>query len=158
MMELDDLFAAHNAMEFLRRQNLSDYWEEIQEEDVIGKLTPRQINYLVTINRYGPCSLQTIMHYTGLSSSAASAAVEKMVGLGIVERIRNPANRREIQVSLTDAIRQRIGQIDAGFRQCVTAILADCTEEEMAVIVRGAAILRQKFDRPDRSGKNQPGK
>ncbi|MDD3117548.1 MAG: MarR family winged helix-turn-helix transcriptional regulator [Victivallales bacterium] len=148
MTTLDDFFAAHYAVEFLRRHNISDYWEETQAEDIVGKLSPRQVNYLVTIDRYGPCSLQTIMHYTGLSSSAASAAVDKMVRLGIAERNRNPANRREIQVCLTTAVQEQMRQIDARFRRRVAAILSDCTPEEQATINRSAAILRRKFTYP----------
>ncbi len=146
MTDLNDFFEAHCSIEFLRRQNIAEYWDENQEDDVIARLTPRQINHLVVINRYGPCSLHTVTQHTGLSSSAASAAIDKMVRLGIVDRVQNRDNRREIQVTLTPAIRNHLARIDLRFRTRIAAILADCTDEEAESISRSAGILRRKFD------------
>lgn len=146
MNELDDFFEVHHLLGFIRRDSIGEYWEENQQDDIIARLAPRQINYLVTIERFGPCSLQTIMRHTGLSSSAASAAVDKLYRLGIVERIRNTENRREILVSLKLEIRDHIKKIDARFRDKIADALGNCSEEEMRLIIDCSRMLCHKLN------------
>ena len=145
MLDLNDFFEVHNAIEFLRRECISEYWEGLQKDDVIARLNPRQKNYLFTIKRFGPCSLQVIMHHTGLSSSAASAAVDKLVKIGIVNRVRNDENRREVQVSLAPELHDHFRKIDSLFRTRISRILSECSPEEADVILKGAEALRRKF-------------
>ncbi len=147
MNELDDFFEAHCDVEFLRRQNIADYWDEKHSNDLIRKFSLRQINYLATIHRYGPCSLQTIMHHTGLSSSAVSAAVDKLVMAKVVTRVQNEANRREVLVSITPAIRRHLNAIDTRFCRKIAGILADCTADELSVIAQSSAIIRRKLEK-----------
>jgi DNA-binding MarR family transcriptional regulator len=145
MLDLKKLLALHLELVFQRRQSIADYWDENQEDDLIARLTLRQINYLVTIKRYGPCSIHTIMQYTGLSSSAASAAVDKLVKAGVVDRVQNRDNRREVLVSLTPKIRYHMEQINERFLERIAEILADCSSEEEKAINRSTEILNRKF-------------
>lgn len=145
MPDLNDFFEMHRDMEFLRRQNIADYWDEKQSDDLVRKFSLRQINYLLTIYRHGPCSLQTVMRHTGLSSSAVSAAVDKLVKAKVVRRIRNEENRREVLVSLSPAIRKHLDTIDVRFRKKITCILADCPKNELSDIVRISALIRKKL-------------
>jgi DNA-binding MarR family transcriptional regulator len=147
MNELDDFFEAHRDIEFLRRQNIADYWDEKQSDDLIRKFSLRQINYLSTIYRHGPCSLQTIMHHTGLSSSAVSAAIDKLVRAKVVNRVQNESNRREVLVSLTSAIRRHLNAIDMRFRKKIAGMLADCPPDELSAIARSSAIIRKKLEK-----------
>lgn len=145
MLDLDNFFEAHNAIEFLRRQCISDYWESIKKDDVIAKLSLRQKNYLFAIKHLGPCSLQTIMLHTGLSSSAASAVVDKLVKIGIVNRTRNSENRREILVSLAPELDDHFRKINSLFRHRIAEILSECSSDELNSITQNAKVLRQKF-------------
>jgi DNA-binding MarR family transcriptional regulator len=149
MNKFDDFFEVHHLLGFIRRDSIGEYWEENQQNDIIARLAPRQINYLATIERFGPCSLQTIMRHTGLSSSAASAAVDKLYRLGIVERIRNAENRREVVVSLKPEIRDHMKKIDARFRNKIATVLKNCTEDEMSLIVDCSTMLCHKLKKID---------
>ena len=145
MFELNDFFGVHNAVEFLRRQCISEYWEGLQEDDVVAGLNHRQKNYLFTIKRLGPCSLHTIMHHTGLSSSAVSTAIDKLVRIGIVHRVRNDENRREVLVSIAPELDEHFREINSLFRSRIAAILAKCTPAESDTIFKGMKTLRGKF-------------
>lgn len=151
MIDLNDFFESHNAIEFLRRQCISEYWEGLQKDDLIAMLSLRQKNFLFTIKRFGPCSLQTIMNNTGLSSSAVSASVDKLVRIDIVKRVRNSENRREVLVSLTPELHDHFRKIDSLFRSRVSKILSECTPEESDAIFKSAKALRRKFAKYDLS-------
>lgn len=145
MLNLNELFKVQYMLDFLRRQNVADYWDENKQDDILRHLSLRQINYLLTIKRYGPCSLQTVMHYTRLSSSAVSAAVDKLVKLGVIERVQNSENRREVLVSLTPDIQTHLERIDKRFRSQIEEILSDCNAEEAELLNKSAQILSCKL-------------
>lgn len=145
MLNLNELINLHRKLEFLHRQSISDYWDENHENDLLRCLSLRQINHLLTIQSYGPCSLQTIMQHTGLSSSAVSAAVDKLVKAGVVDRAQNQENRREALVSLTPNIQRHLKQIHDRFCARISEILSDCSDEEAGIINKSAQILSRKL-------------
>lgn len=142
---MEDFFVVHGAVEFLRRQCISEYWDELREDDIVAALSPRQKNHLFTIKRLGPCSLHSIMLHTGLSSSAASAAVDKLVRLGVVERERNSENRREIVVRVTPGLEEHFRRIEDKFRERVSSLLSECETGELEAVRGGMAVLRRRF-------------
>ena len=86
MPGLNHYFRLHQAIKRIRKEAIAEYWEKENKDDIIAALTPRQMNYLMIIHKRGPCTLQEIMGLTGLSASASSAAVDKLVKLGILSR------------------------------------------------------------------------
>ena len=145
MLDLNDFFRIHDNIERVRRQCITDYWEEIKTGDIVAKLNATQRKYLFTIKQHGPCSLQTVMHYTGFSCSATSTAIDKLVRIGAVNRVRNEDNRREIIVSLSSEMDDHFKRIEALFRKRISAALSDCSSDELEMILRGAKILLEKF-------------
>ena len=145
MIDLKSFVDLHSKIEFLHRQSIAKYWEDNHSDDILKVLSLRQLNYLFTIKRYGPCSLQTIMHYTGMSSSAVSAAVDKLVKVGVVERSQNPKNRREAIVSLNCNIMHHIKQVNDCFCADISEIFLDCSDEEADIINRFTEIMGKKL-------------
>lgn len=115
-MNLEPFFTMHALVEELRRQCVIDYWEQRQSDDPLGQFGPRQLNQLIVIMNHQPCALQDVMHHTGLSAPAASAAVDKLVRAGIVHRELNPENRRSIRLTVDPEIRKSLDEIDRNFR------------------------------------------
>ena len=147
MREMNVFFEMHRDIEILRRRAIAEYWNDNQSDDVIAQLSLRQLSHLVTIEKLGSCSLQTVMRHTGLSKSAVSAAVDKMVRLGLLSRIENPENRREILIGVLPAVRTHLENID---RHLVTGIFQkECTEAEMTEIAGVSALIVEKLKKYD---------
>ncbi len=149
MLDLEHFFKVNNMIDFLRRTAVAEYWENNREDDIINQLSPRQINYLATIERNQPCSLQTIIQYTNLSSSAASAAIDKLVRDGIAERVRNQENRREVIITLTPAIQQHLDKIKIAFQKKLAKMLSGCSPEEAEIINSAGRILSSHIKKQD---------
>ena len=111
MKKTEAFFEMHRDIEVLRRWAIAEYWNDNQTDDVIAQLSLRQLSHLVTIEKLGPCSLLTVMRHTGLSKSAVSAAVDKLVRLGILSRVGNPDNRREILIGVLPTVKTHLKNI-----------------------------------------------
>lgn len=138
---LEHFFEMHCRLDHRMRQCITEYWERCNADDPLAGLSPRQINYLCLINRHGSCSLRTVMQHTGLSASAASTAVEKLVRLGIVRRETDPEDRRNIRISMEPSIRASIDEIEQEFRLKIIQMLASCGEEELKTVEAAGVIL-----------------
>lgn len=64
-------------------------------------LTMSEVNTLYEVNASGSLSLSEISRLTGLSKSATSQLVERLVRQGLLSRQESPHSRRQKQVSLT---------------------------------------------------------
>lgn len=144
MPNLEVIFLMHRALEHLRRRTVAEYWRTNQQDDLIAQLNQRQIGYLFTIHQHEPCTLLEVMHHSGLSKSAASTAVAKLVRLKMVTRVRNAADRREVMIRLQPELRGHIEAIDRQFRCNVAVCLAGASAGELAGILAGAELLYQR--------------
>ena len=150
MQKMNVFFEMHRDIEILRRRAIAEYWNDNQSDDVIAQLSLRQLSHLVTIEKLGPCSLQTVMRHTGLSKSAVSAAVDKMVRLGLLSRIENPENRREILIGVLPTVQTHLKNISNRFRNLVTEIFeTECSESEITEIVGVSALIVEKLKKYD---------
>lgn len=81
--------------------------KEVRHED--RDLSVAQLTTLTVIRNYPDLSLKDLAAATGVSSPSASAMVDKLVELGLVDRRPAAADRREIRITLTEA-----GEVAAG--------------------------------------------
>jgi len=58
---------------------------------------------LVVVGSRGPMSLGELAGATGMNLSTASRMCDRLVAMGLVHRTEDPANRRQLSLSLTDA-------------------------------------------------------
>ena len=146
MLELNAYFRLHQTVERIRKEAIAEYWEKENRDDIIATLTPRQMNYLMILHKRGPCTLQEIMKMTGLSASASSAAVDKLVKLGILHRETDETNRRFIRVSITRELLGHMEKIDRLFRGKVHAALSSCTSGEIRELEEASGRILKSMD------------
>ena len=65
-------------------------------------LTMAQAKLLYVVTAAGELTMSEIAHRLGVTISTASGAVDHLVGLGLVGRSDDPANRRQVRVSVTE--------------------------------------------------------
>ena len=81
---------------------------------------------------------------TGLSSSAASTFVEKMVQSKVFLRVLDPEDRRNVRILASKEITEIFREMDRRLDALIDRLTADCTEEEFhALDVAGQLVCRK---------------
>ncbi len=72
----------------------------------------------------------------GISPSAASQQVDKLVARGMLHRTENPDDRRHVRIELTELGEQAAGEISRASRAHVESVLATLADGELADLHR----------------------
>jgi DNA-binding MarR family transcriptional regulator len=64
-------------------------------------LSTSQLNTLMRLHYRGSCQVRGISDDLGVTAAAASQIVDRLVGMGLIERTEDPSDRRVRQVRLT---------------------------------------------------------
>jgi len=111
------------------------------EEFTAVDLTMAQAKLLYVVMAAGELSLAEIAARLRVTSSTTSGAVDHLVGLGLLSRVEDPTNRRQICVSITPLGLGTIEQIsELGARQ-MTALFERMRDEDLDVVQRAIGIL-----------------
>jgi DNA-binding MarR family transcriptional regulator len=81
----------------------------LRQQDTEG-LAPTLSAALATINREGPLTLGELAVHEHVAPPSVTKAVEKLVGLGLVNRAPDASDRRVVRVRPTPAGRRRVAQ------------------------------------------------
>lgn len=131
-------------LDYIRRSYISREWDSICAGKSIAKLSARHVYYLMLIRFQLPCNLNTIMQITGLSSSAASTFVEKMVQSKVFLRVLDPEDRRNVRILASEEITEIFREMDRRLDTLIDHLTSDCTEEELhALDLAGKLVYRK---------------
>lgn len=104
-------------------------------------LTMAQAKLLYVVMATRELSLSEIAARLRVTPSTASGAVDHLVGLGLLTRADDPANRRQIRVSITPLGIQTIERIsELGVRQ-MSALFSVITDVDLEVVERAIGIM-----------------
>ena len=121
----------------------------------------RHAGMLVRLAQNDGKSQQAIAELLGINATRMVFLTDELEQLGLVERRRNPADRRSHALHLTEAgtaMLARIRQVTAAHEAAVTASLSDAERKELAGLLRriaddqGLAAHRLPGPPPHRSG------
>ncbi|MEU6477559.1 MarR family transcriptional regulator [Streptomyces sp. NPDC047017] len=98
-------------------------------------LTLPQLRALVVLDTCGPVKLVVLATTLGVNPSTALRMVERLEALDLVDRRTNPANRREVVLSLTGAGRVLVGRVLAQRRAEIRRVARRLSARERAVLV-----------------------
>lgn len=114
----------------------------------------------VSMTQYGAMSflwrnpgatLSEVARELNVSLGSTSDLVDRLVEMGLVQRQINPDNRRQVQLSLTDAADTRIRDMKQERRRQFDLVRAELNAEEWAGFIRGMAawanVLEQDMPR-----------
>jgi DNA-binding MarR family transcriptional regulator len=106
-------------------------------------LTLPQLRALVVLETCGPVKLVVLAATLGVNPSTALRMVGRLEGLGLVDRRTNPANRREVVLSLTDDGHELVTRVLAHRRAEIRTLVQRLPAEERAVLVPALHALTQ---------------
>ena len=101
-------------------------------EDVV---TPPQLRVLVMIASCGPLNLGAVARGLGVHPSNATRACDRLVSAGLLDRRDDPADRRNLQLQLTEDGHRLVENVMDRRRQAIAEVL-----ERMPVLQRTALV------------------
>lgn len=154
-MNTDSFKRMCRLIDYIRRSYINREWALICQGKAAEKLSSRHIYYLTLIRFQLPCNLNLIMQITGLSSSAASTFVEKMVQANIVRRETNDEDRRNVRIFPTEETQAIFAEVDRRLDILIDSFAQDCTPEELRAIEMTGDIICNKIQLSKMYSENQ---
>ena len=104
----------------------------------LGAVGSRGYHYrlLAALDEFGPASQASLGRRTGMNRSDVVAAVNELVGQGLVERAGDPNDRRRNVVTMTPAGAGRLRLLDAVLADVQDELLAPLSPTERAEFAR----------------------
>ena len=136
---------ALEAFEVLQQRLMAVHAPEFTSVD----LTMAQAKLLYVVTASGELSMSEIAHRLGVTISTASGAVDHLVSVGLLSRVDDPANRRQVVVSVTPFGLETLEQLrELGTRQLRALLEAVRDDGDLALIERAMRILSDALEAP----------
>ena len=119
-------------------------------------LTMAQAKLLYVVTVSGDLSMSEIAGRLGVTISTASGAVDHLVSAGLLSRVDDPANRRQVQVSVTPHGREALEQMRELTVRQLEELLNPLDDAELAVVERAIRILTHAIASPDDDATQTP--
>lgn len=146
-MNIDCFKRMSRMVNYQRRLCMCDVCGRYNWKEFAGKISFKQLDYLMIIRLAMPCNLQTVMMLTGLSSSAASLFVDKMTKQGVILREQDPRDRRNILIRPGEKLVELLNEIDQELHRIIANELRNCSEEQIAELDRSCALVCEKLEK-----------
>jgi DNA-binding MarR family transcriptional regulator len=110
-------------------------------------LTMAQAKLLYVVTAAGELTMSEIAQRLGVTISTASGAVDHLVGLGLISRTDDPANRRQVQVSTTALGHDTLEQLRELSTRQLRALFDVLDDDELAVVERATRLMTHAVER-----------
>jgi DNA-binding MarR family transcriptional regulator len=134
LQAINDLLASASILTSVSNDLMSDQWERLAGD----QLTFAQLKLLRLVSRRGSLSVSDVAAFLGVSTAAASKAVDRLTRGGYLNRAPARDDRRVLEVTLTGEARALLGAYD---RQTGEALLNRLGEASPAGLHRLAGEL-----------------
>jgi DNA-binding MarR family transcriptional regulator len=114
------------------------------------ELTMSQAKLLYVVMAHGPLTMSEVAGQLGVTLSTASGAVDHLVSAGLLTRADDPANRRQVLVTVTRVGLTTLEQMrEFGERQ-LRSLFDHIPDADVAVVERAMEILTAAIDDAER--------
>lgn len=109
-------------------------------------LTMAQAKLLYVVTAAGDLSMSEIAQRLGVTISTASGAVDHLVSAGLLDRIDDPANRRQVRVSVTPFGLETLERLRELSTRQLRALFDLVGDDDLADVERAIRILTEAVD------------
>jgi DNA-binding MarR family transcriptional regulator len=102
-----------------------------------------QLRILFRVRARPGTDVRSLAEELGISPSAVSQQVDKLVARGLIRRTEHPDDRRHVRLDLTETGEQATGEISRASRSHVETVLTVLTDDELRDLHR---LLRRVLD------------
>jgi DNA-binding MarR family transcriptional regulator len=115
-------------------------------------LTMAQAKLLYVVTAAGELTMSEIAQRLGVTISTASGAVEHLVGLGLIGRSDDPANRRQVRVSVTVLGHDTLERLRELSTRQLRALFEVLDDDDLAVIERATVLMTHAVEMTTNAG------
>lgn len=131
----DQTEVIHQLTAAMRRANALSVIESHEAASRIG-IHQTDMECLDLLSMTGPLTAGRIASMTGLTTGAITGLVDRLEERGLVERVRDPADRRKVIVSpISDAIEQTVTKEYAPFTRDVAELLSKYSDRDLELML-----------------------
>lgn len=118
----------------------------------MSEMTLAQLTALHYISAAGPVTLAGLSDTLGTGSPATCAMVDRLARAGLVCRVKDPANRRRIQLTISKEAEPMIGEVDLDTARRLHAVLNGMTPAAKRYLTEALRTTAHGLARTSRSG------
>lgn len=107
-----------------------------------------QLHILYTLERSGGMPMSRLADVLQVSLSNATGLIDRIEERGFVERTRVPEDRRVVLITVTDAGRRMLEEVDAISTELLRSVFARIGRTQIAGVGRAIAELRRALEEP----------
>ena len=112
-----------------------------------SSLTVPQFRVLAYLSHNPNASLSEVADHIGVTRATASTMVDRLVQRSFVNRQEDPAERRQVRLTLTQMGRERLEEMRNSTRHQIATLLDELTPQELEQVSTGLTILGRVFNR-----------
>ena len=105
-----------------------------------------QVHILYTLERNGEMAMSRLADVLQVSLSNATGLIDRIEERGFVERTRVPEDRRVVLITVTDAGRRMLEEVDAISAELLRSVFARIGRTQLAGVGRAIAELRRALE------------
>lgn len=124
------------------RPTLARVYLTIRRRSPFGEYTAAQGSTLATLAEHGPMRMGELARREAVRMPTVTAAVDVLVGHGLLRRDPDPDDRRAVQVSITDNGRQEMAQLQSARNEVLARAMAGMTDDELRALRAAVPALR----------------
>ena len=102
-----------------------------------------QINILMRLFHRGNCSVSEVGEHLSISNAAASQTVDRLVGLGLIERKEDPEDRRTKRLALTQQGHNVIEKSIEARSKWIEGVTNSLNPEQQKMIISALTLLTE---------------
>ncbi|RCX21745.1 DNA-binding MarR family transcriptional regulator [Fontibacillus phaseoli] len=108
-------------------------------------ILPSKFFILLAVSRNGPCMISQIAEQVGLSSSANTIAVNKLVKEGLLKRVKDKNDKRICWIQITPSGQSVLDEMIGKRNRVFQSILEDFSEAHLSIFLRSLESIQDKF-------------
>ena len=112
-------------------------------------LSPTQVNTLMRLHHRGPSGVSDIGGFTGVTNPAASQMIDRLVQMGLIQRVESPSDRRFKQITLTEKGENLVRRGIEVRQRWFEDLTCELSDEEQELVGSGLQILTGAARRMD---------
>jgi DNA-binding MarR family transcriptional regulator len=116
------------------------------------RVSPTQLRVLTWLRSHPHTNVNGLAESLGVGPSSASRLCDRLEALGLLRRVADPRDRREVQVQVTSEAEQLMTQISRNRQRALDAVLARMPEASRQELVRSLTAFRLAADALSPSG------
>ena len=110
------------------------------------RVSPTQLRVLTWLRSHPQTNVNGLAESLGVGPSSASRLCDRLEALGLLRRVADPRDRREVQVQVTAEAEQLMTQISRNRQRALDEVLARMPEASRLELVRSLTAFRLAAD------------